>query len=136
MHRKIGPDQRGIAALEFALTGPVLVGLVLSAYDIGNAVQQRMMLQQALRAGGQYAISFPTQTEPSGSVDTNSGIVQAVIQALPAGWLTPQDMTVTFTPDAGSGPPYYITISASRPFPALLLTAIPATAGRYVVRVQ
>jgi Flp pilus assembly protein TadG len=130
-------DQRGVAALEFALIASALLILLLGGYDIGNAIQQRMLLQQALRAGGQYAMSFPTQTDPSGSVGTDSGIVQAINQALPANWLS-QEPTVTFSPDPGHGPPYYITMSATRPFSAILLgTLLPdTTSGTYVVRVQ
>jgi Flp pilus assembly protein TadG len=127
-------DKHGVAALEFAIVAPVLIAMALSAYDIGNAVQQRMLLQQALRAGGQYAVSFPVQTNIDGSLDTND-IAQAVNQALPTGWL-PQNPTVTFSPNPGSGPPYYVAITASRPFSPLLLTVIPDTAGSYVVRVQ
>ena len=68
-------DRRGIAALEFALVGGLLVVLLLAAFDIGLAVLQYAQLNSAVRAGGQYALSFPTDI---------SGINAAVTNALPA----------------------------------------------------
>jgi Flp pilus assembly protein TadG len=66
-----------VSAIEFAIIASITVSLLFGAYDLGNAAQQQIALQEAVRTGGQYAIHFPT----------NPGAVQtAVIGALPAGW--------------------------------------------------
>lgn len=68
-------DRSGVAALEFALVAGLLITLLLATFDIGIIVLQYAELNTALRAGGQYAIAFPS--------DSN-GIQNAVTNALPA----------------------------------------------------
>jgi Flp pilus assembly protein TadG len=115
--------RRGVAALEFALIAPVMILLLLAAYDIGNAVDEQMVLQQALRAAGQYAISFP---------NNNSGILEAIQQGYPKSWT---GVTPNVTEPSGDGPPYYVTLQALVTFPSLILP-LPTTTVTYVVRVQ
>jgi Flp pilus assembly protein TadG len=69
-------DRRGVSAIEFAIIAPIMVTLMLGAYDVGNAALQQIRLQEAVRSGGAYAISWPTDL---------SGIQTAVSDALPAG---------------------------------------------------
>ncbi|MGD0103354.1 MAG: TadE/TadG family type IV pilus assembly protein [Rhodopila sp.] len=116
----------GVAAAEFALIAPVLIAMMLSVYDIGNAVWQRLLLQQALRAGGQYAMSFPTQT---------SGITQVITASL-SGLTQVTVVAPAMSPPPGDGPPYYVTLSASRPYAPFLLPLNTENVASYVVRVQ
>jgi Flp pilus assembly protein TadG len=71
-------DQRAVSAIEFALIAPILAMLMLGAYDFGNAAMQQIQLQEAVRAGGGYAVNWPTDV---------AGIQNAVASALPAGWV-------------------------------------------------
>jgi Flp pilus assembly protein TadG len=92
-------DRRGVAAAEFAMVATVMLLFVLAIVDIGGSIQQRLVLQQAVRAAGQYAQSFPTQTD---------GIQKAVQAALPSGWLSSvtmscQDAASSQTSDCSSG---------------------------------
>ncbi len=73
-------DRRGVSALEFAIIAPVIVLLLLGAYDLGNAAQRQIRLLEAVRSGGAYALSWPTDV---------SGIETAVANALPGVTLTP-----------------------------------------------
>jgi Flp pilus assembly protein TadG len=70
-------DQRGVSAIEFAVIGSIVVALALGAYDLGNAAQQQVQLQEAVRSGGAYASDWPTDV---------TGIQNAVASALPNGW--------------------------------------------------
>ena len=108
-----------------------MASLLLSTYDIGNAVQQQLQLEQALRAAGQYAMSFPTQT--GGLNSTNNGIVLAIQQALPANLLP--SLTPTATATANPGPSYIIKLSATLTYSSFLLPITNLSAS-YVVRVQ
>jgi Flp pilus assembly protein TadG len=47
-------DERGVSAIEFALTVPVLLISLLGVVDIGNVVYKRSDMESALRAGIQY----------------------------------------------------------------------------------
>ncbi len=53
-------DRRGVSAVEFAMLLPLLITLLLGAFDIGNAFQQAIRLEAAARAGAQAAFSNPT----------------------------------------------------------------------------
>jgi hypothetical protein len=130
-------DRRGVAAVEFAIIASFLLLLVLGLYDIGNAIHQRMLLQQALRAGGQYAILYPDQTG-DGKAE-NNGIVEAIAQALPVNGSGVIIAQPVMSPDVGYGPPYYITLGASLPYAALLPFfnhVLTENSASYVVRVQ
>ena len=138
-------DRRGVAAAEFAVIASVLLTLLLGVYDIGNAVQQRMQLEQAVRAGAQYALSWPDQT---------TGIAGAITAALPAGWAATVNVVspvcycwssggggATATPcqdtcSAGSTKRSYVTLSATNNSTPFLLSAIAGNSATYVVRFQ
>src|SRR4051812_2892660 len=53
---------RGTAALEFALSTPILVGLLVPVADLGIAFSQQIQVQQAAQAGAQYAANHPWYT--------------------------------------------------------------------------
>lgn len=129
-------DARGVAAAEFALIAPILAALLFGVFNIGNLVYQQSVLQQALRAGGLYALSFPTQTGALNS--PNSGIAMAIMQALPPTW-TDANPTAVLSPAPPAGPPYYITMTVTRPyawFQSAIPTALAGPTTSYVVRVQ
>jgi hypothetical protein len=137
-------DRRGIASIEFAIVSGVLLTIVLAICDIGNMVQERMVMQRALRAGGLYARSFPTQTD---------GIVQAMQASLRASWPNDWSSVVIDPPESsyacmGSSVPvidpgncdgiprYYVRLNVTRPYTPFLLSFITGNSVSYVVRVQ
>jgi Flp pilus assembly protein TadG len=132
-----------VAAAEFAMVAMALLVFVLAILDIGGAIYERLVLQQAARAGGQYAISFPTQQD---------GITKAIRSALPSGWT---DATSSSTQcmcneasqggscgsvcSAGTGS--YIVIQVQRPYSTYLVPTgncrkIKGNCVTYVVRFQ
>lgn len=52
--QRFAQDERGVSAVEFALTVPVLLISLLGVVDLGNIVYQRSDMESALRAGVQY----------------------------------------------------------------------------------
>jgi Flp pilus assembly protein TadG len=127
-------DRHGTAAVEFALVATAMFILLLGGYDVAHVLQIRLQLQQALRAGGQYAMAFPSQNGDAGS--PNNGIILAVQQALPG--LTGVNVSVpVMSPDPGQGPPYYMTLTASFPYsPFVILGPTIENSVSYVVRFQ
>lgn len=131
-------DRRGIAAVEFGLIAPVLVLVLLSVADLGNALQQSQRLTAAARAGALYAASFPT----------DAAGVQATVQGMLPGW---QDVTVPSPaiscecPGSGAvdcaaacaaGLQRFISVSASRPFAALLWRGLSRLEAHVALRLQ
>ena len=54
--------ESGSSAVEFALIAPVLFFSLLASVDIGLAVNERMIVDQALRAGAEQAMADPGAT--------------------------------------------------------------------------
>jgi Flp pilus assembly protein TadG len=156
MHRKpsgVLQDRQGVSAVEFAIIASLLTTLVLGAYDIGNAAQQAIQLQEAVRSGGAYAVNWPTDV---------TGIQNAVTGALPNGWIltTPggkaavacsclnaSNGTVTSLPGctttnfdtcaAGSG--LMVSVTATMAYTSLdtiFASIIPQLSATYVTRIQ
>jgi hypothetical protein len=108
-------------------------------------VRHQLMLQQALRTAGQYAMMFPTQS---------AGITQAVVTALPnqdgisspdwsglqvsactcGGGASTPGCAVNACPGGGG---QYVILNATVPWSFLFLSiSIPLNSASYVVRVQ
>jgi Flp pilus assembly protein TadG len=146
--RRLLACRRGISAIEFGMVLPVIVVIILGTYDVANLVQTTAKLNDALHAGGQYAVSFPGDT---------TGMQTVIQDALPTGWA---DVTIAApvmncacaaggggeaaascdaTPicPLGETTERYITLSATQPYSALLLySLIPSISASYVARVQ
>lgn len=70
-------DENGLAAIEFALIGPVVVFGLLAMADVGLAVRDRMALDHIVRVGAQSAAANP-----------GAASVLAALNAASAGSLT------------------------------------------------
>ena len=137
-------DRRGVSAIEFAIIAPVALMLMLGAYDLGNAAQQQIALQEAVRTGGQYVLRTP----PTSSTALTA-VQTAVTGALPSGW------TLSSAPSVGCscngvsysctslpspcGSPFLVTIAATKSYSALepwVTAAIPNLSATYVTRIR
>lgn len=78
-------SRRGSAALEFALLIPMIAGILVALTDWGLAIEQRLRLQSAARAGAEVAMVRPTDT---------AGISSAIMGAVP-------DMTALSVTNSG-----------------------------------
>lgn len=105
----------GSAGIELVIVAPVLILLMFGLYDLGNIIQQDIWLEQAVRAGGIYALTDPTDT---------SAIESAVVSA--SGSAVTADATASSACSDGSTPSngacsspavlyQYVTITASLP---------------------
>lgn len=55
--RAFARSERGTSAIEFAVCAPVLIVGLLVVTDVGLAVNERMRLDQAARAGAEFAMN-------------------------------------------------------------------------------
>lgn len=136
-------DRRGVSALELALLGPMLAFTLLATLDLGGALQQSLLLQQAVRAGALYAVQWPTDT---------TGITNAISAALPYGMSATVDTPTTSCTCWSSGggvvgdtcgttcpsgsAQSYLTLTASKTYSPLLLTFLNSISATNVVRTQ
>lgn len=89
---------RGVSALEFALTLPVLTFIMLGVADYGAALQQSIRLEAAARAGAQVAFTHTGDTRFN-TADTNfangsnAKLVRDAVLAKLSGWSTAPSCT-------------------------------------------
>jgi Flp pilus assembly protein TadG len=68
--KTLGESEEGVAAIELAAICAVLATLAVGMFEFATAIHQNVQLQQAARAGVEYAMKFPSDV---------AGIEQAVI---------------------------------------------------------
>jgi Flp pilus assembly protein TadG len=117
-------DERGVSAVEFALTVPILLISLLGVVDIGTAVYKRSDMEAALRSGVQYFMNGGEEMATAEAVVLDS-------------WTTKPD-TMTVVADKlclcgavssscnalcgdGSTPATYNRIQATALFPGILM---------------
>jgi Flp pilus assembly protein TadG len=122
--RRFAHDERGVSAIEFALTAPVLVISLLGVVDIGNVVYRRHDMESALRSGAQYFmnggedLTKATQVvDESWTTKPNGVTVTAETFCMCAGVVH----ACTSVCDDGSYPASYHRINASATFPGILM---------------
>jgi Flp pilus assembly protein TadG len=98
--QRIREDRRGVAALEFALLLPALVTIMLSVYDITNAVMVWWQLSAASAAIARIATTFAAQTTGTNSLTTAQATtaataIFAVMPNLSAGPPSVYGVTIT-----------------------------------------
>jgi len=142
-------SRRGIAAAEFALIAPIMVVCLVAVYDLGRALQQQIRLNQAVEAGGMFAIYFPA----------NSAGMTSVVSAAVSSWTnvsvaTPSttcfcyntgtsvlaSIACSFTSVNSCGGTSvfrrYISLGASRPVTPIFFTTMTTTSVQHVVQAQ
>lgn len=70
--RRLLGCSRGVAAVEFALAAPILLGALVPVADLGIAFAKQQQLRQAVQAGALYAAS-----QPSFDASATAGVVRA-----------------------------------------------------------
>lgn len=125
--RPFRTDERGAVAVEFAFATPILLLLLSGAIDLGLALNQSSSLTNAARAGAQYAMRFPSDSE---------GIAQVVAKAVNydsstltiSSSLTCEcaDGTAVACTDTcgGTAPKSYVTVNVSMPYSSPLPTGL------------
>ena len=77
--RRLGRDRRGATAVEFALILPVLIVALVGLADYGLMVYDSNELENAARAGAQYALKGHDESEDDAAIE------DAALAALPDG---------------------------------------------------
>jgi len=120
-------DRRGVAAVEFALFAPVLLVLTAGVIDFSLYVGTRIELEQALRAGAQYALKdFKDSTTISAAVTPATDLSSVSVSYDPAtdSYCECPDGTTNACPgnasysacSTGERPGLFVTLSGSTTF--------------------
>lgn len=139
--RRFVRDQSGASAIEFAFATPFVLLLLSGAIDLGLALNQSSSLSNAARAGAQYAMRFPSDSD---------GIKQAVTKAVnfEASTLTISSQLTCECADGsavactdtcgGTAPRSFVKVDVSMPYssplPTGLLLGMTTVSGSAVFR--
>ena len=131
-----------MAAVEFALFAPVLLVILAGLVDFSLYIGTRLELEQAVRAGGQYAIRNPgnaTAIANAVVAATNLPITAANVSVgVPyceclSGVANVCKGVLTYTPCAdGLAPAEYLTVTANTTYDALFIDLPTLSAGMSV----
>lgn len=128
------PRQRGVATIEFAISAPVLLLLMLATAEVGRMLVQYNTLNKAVRDGARYAV----REAASGSTGTvaittavRNNTRNLVVTGNMAGTGAPllrglivDNVAVT---DAGAG---FVSVSATYTYQPMLGAALPTFGSR------
>jgi Flp pilus assembly protein TadG len=137
--RTIGEASRasgGTSVVEFAVSAPVLLGLLVPVADLGMAFGQRQQVEQAVQAGAQYASFHPWHSNAANEIaDVVRGATSiSGLSVTPAPYQVcgcPTGTSVTMetcgsTCANGQSTGYYVVVSAQAPYTATLpYSALP-----------
>ncbi len=142
---RLGRCRSGVSAVEFGVIAPAMIVLLAGLVDVAGAMQQTIRLENAARAGAQYAMSFPENTAGIMAATAASlggtGATVAVVPAYcacPGG--SPAVVSCEGTPCAGAPAGVYVGITITRPYAAIIGIGgyvLPSTlSGSAVARVR
>lgn len=94
--KRLRGDDRGAAAVEFALTLPILLSFIYGIFQIGVILAANAGMQHALGEGARYATLFPTPT----NVEIAQRITAKKFGVHVGTWTAP---TVTDAPSPATG---------------------------------
>jgi Flp pilus assembly protein TadG len=120
----------GTSAVEFAVSAPILLGLLVPVADLGIAYAQRQQVQQAVQAGAQYASFHPwnsnSPTAIANAVSSASTLSNISISPSPYQVCgCPNGSAITSTTcgstcSNGQTAGYYVVVSAQLPYTPVL----------------
>ena len=117
-------DVRGVSAVEFALTAPMLIVAAIALADFGLAVNEKMRLESAARAGAQAGFSsagnvaaMQTATLAATGLNPSSVTVAATSYC---GCANGSVISCSTTCSDGSTIRTYVSVSVTETYPLLL----------------
>lgn len=125
-------EERGAAAVEFALVALLLVTLLLGIVQFGFLFYQWVQITHAAREGARWA----ALQHPAGSVSTPDTVRWKVAQAAPGMALTDADIDVSVpNPTIGdAGKPVTVTVRYAVPVFTPLMQSILGSGETFVLR--
>ena len=98
--RKLWKDRRGVAFVEFALVGSILILVTFAIIDFGRMMWLNNTVEHAATEGARYA-AIRGSNKPSPATETQ--VVTFVQNRADGMALTPSEIDVTWTPNNNPG---------------------------------
>lgn len=137
--------RKGVSAAEFGMIAPAMIVLLAGLVDLAGAMQQTIRLENAARAGAQYAMSFPEDTAGiMAATAAATGGSDGTVAVVPAFCACPGGSTAAVscegTPCDGGPSGVYVGVNITRPYAAVIGIGgyvLPSTlTGSAVARVR
>jgi Flp pilus assembly protein TadG len=145
--RPMARSEHGVSAVEFALGGTMIMGLLSPVIDLGLAFQQQDEIQLAAQAGAQYALHNGWNSSGvSGAVTSATSLSGVSASPAPSeGCGCPSGTAITSavcgsTCNDGEKAGTYVTVNAQAPYtpvvPFSLLGSGTTLSAQAIVRIQ
>jgi uncharacterized membrane protein len=144
--RDLARDERGLAAVEFALVAPVLVLLLAGGIDSARLISQTMQVKAAAQAGADAARSKGWNAPyiaQSVSAAVTSSITASPAPTLTLACVSGGNIVPSQAASCGAGqgaPGRFVTVSAHKDFKPLMpwpgVTQVVAVDRKATVRIQ
>ncbi|WP_170984976.1 TadE/TadG family type IV pilus assembly protein [Roseomonas sp. AR75] len=110
----------GTASIELALLVPVLAAVLVGMFDWGMAIDQRLRLQSAARAGAQQALRTPGDRTAIAAAVLAAAPDFAALSVTPSPvWCECAKAATSCSTDCDGGLSRYVRVTVSHPFSPL-----------------
>ncbi len=126
----------GTSSLEFALLLPILLAMLVGLVDWGLAIDARIQLQSAVRAGAQYAMRMPTDTAGITAAVRAAASDRTLTVTNPVIWCECSGSSTSCTSSCDAGMQRFLSVSATQSY-SPITPAGPTQIRAYVtLRIQ
>jgi Flp pilus assembly protein TadG len=129
--------RRGTASIELALLVPLIAAVLVGMFDWGMAIEQRIRLQTAARAGAQQAMRTP------GDAAAITTATRAAAPELTAMTVTPSQIwcecnnsPLACTSTCNTGMQRFIRVAASHPYSPITPAGPTSVSANVTLRLQ
>jgi Flp pilus assembly protein TadG len=138
MRRILGLRRRaGTASIELALLVPVLAAVLVGMFDWGLAIEQRIRLQTAARAGAQQALRTPADTAAiTAAVRAAAPDFQALTISPSPIWCECGTTATACTSACEGGLARFVRVSVSHPFSPITPAGPTSVSANVTLRLQ
>jgi Flp pilus assembly protein TadG len=127
----------GTASVELALLAPMLAAVLVGAFDWGLAIEQRIRLQTAARAGAQQALRTPSDTASiSAAVRAAAPDFAALAVTPSAVWCECANVVASCTSTCDRDISRFVRVSVSHPFSPIGLAGPTSVSANVTLRLQ
>jgi Flp pilus assembly protein TadG len=127
----------GTASIELALLAPVLAAVMVGTFDWGLAIEQRIRLQTAARAGAQQALRTPGDAAMiSAAVRAAAPDFEALAVTPSPVWCECSAVVTACTTNCGADLSRFVRVSVSHPFSPITPAGPTSVSANVTLRLQ
>lgn len=126
----------GVSSLEFALLMPIMLAMLVGLVDWGLAIDQRIQLQTAVRAGAQYALRMPTDTAGITAAVRAAAVDRTLTVGSPVMWCECGGAAASCSGSCDGGLQRFLSVNATQAYAPLTPAGPTSVSADVTLRIQ